>query len=140
MGPVSISPHENPCFQRTVTIKQSPLTSRTPESKILLKPKERSKMICKHCLKDVRQYALLGYCAQCGVWYKAEGEEIKGVYMLCSTKEDNPEKCNLVVQNLFIGAEELPESGEKPIATSRMPNVRKADKICVSCANKHFVL
>jgi hypothetical protein len=60
--------------------------------------------------------------------------------MLCSTKEDNPEKCNLVVQGVFIGAEELPESGEKPIATSRMPNVRKADKICVSCADKHFVL
>ncbi len=97
-------------------------------------------MICKHCLKDVTKYDLLGYCAQCGVWYKAEGEEIKGVYMLCSTKIDNPEKCNLVVQGLFTGAEELPESGEKPIATSRMPNVRKADKICVSCADKHFVL
>jgi len=88
----------------------------------------------------VTQYNPLGYCAQCGVWYKAEGEEIKGVYMLCSTKEDYPEKCNLVVQNLFTGAEELPESGKKPIATAKMPNVRKADKICVSCAHKHFVL
>ena len=97
-------------------------------------------MICKHCLKGVTQYGSLGSCAQCGVWYKDEGEQIKGVYMLCSTKEDNPEKCNLVVQSLFTGAEELPESGEKPIATSRMPNVRKADKICVSCADKHFVL
>ncbi len=97
-------------------------------------------MICKQCLKDMTQYNPLGYCAQCGVWYNAAGEEIKGVYMLCSTKEDNPEKCNPVVQGVFIGAEELPESGEKPIATSRMPNVRKADKICVSCADKHFVL
>ncbi len=97
-------------------------------------------MICKHCRQDMTQYGLLGYCAQCGVWYKAEGEEIKGVYMRCSTKIDNPEKCNLVIQGLFIGAEELPESGEKPIATTRMPNVRKADKICVSCADKHFVL
>ncbi len=95
-------------------------------------------MLCKHCQKDMTQYNPLSYCAQCGVWYKAEGEEIKGVYMLCSTRKDNPEKCNLVVQSLFIGAEELPESGEKPIATSRMPNVRKADKICVSCADKHF--
>ncbi len=95
-------------------------------------------MRCKHCLKDVTQYDPLGYCAQCGVWYKAEGEEIKGVYMLCSTRKDNPEKCNLVIQNLFIRAEELPESGEKPIATTRMPNVRKADKICVSCVDKHF--
>jgi len=59
-------------------------------------------MICKHCLKEVTQYAPLGYCAQCGVWYKAEGEEIKGVYMLCSTKKDNPEKCNLVVQGLNL--------------------------------------
>ncbi len=97
-------------------------------------------MICKHCLKDVTQYTPLGYCAQCGVWYKAEGEEIKGVYMFCSTRDDNPEKCNLVVQSQFIGAEELPKSGEKPIATARMPNIRKADKICVSCADKHFVL
>ncbi len=97
-------------------------------------------MICKHCLKDVTQYAPLGYCAQCGVWYKAEGDEIKGVYMLCSTRKDNPEKCNLVVQNLFIRAEELPESGETNIATARMPNVRKADQICVSCADKHFAL
>ncbi len=97
-------------------------------------------MICKHCLKAVTQYNPLGYCAQCGVWYKAESEEIKGVYMLCSTRKDNPEKCNLVVQSVFIGAEELPESGEAPIATTRMPNVRKADKICVSCADKHFVL
>ena len=97
-------------------------------------------MICKHCFKDVMQYNPLGYCAQCGVWYKAEGEEIKGVYMLCSTREDNPEKCNLVVQRLFVGAEELPKSGEAPIGTTRMPNVRKADKICVSCADKHFVL
>jgi hypothetical protein len=120
--------------------KQSPLTSPTPENKIIPQPKWRWKMRCKHCLKDVTRYDPLGYCAQCGVWYKAEGEEIKGVYMLCSTKEDNPEKCNLVVQNLFIKADELPESGEKPIATARMPNIRKADKICVSCANKHFVL
>jgi len=97
-------------------------------------------MICKHCRRDVKQYDHLGHCAQCGVWYKAEGEEIKGVYMLCSTKEDNPEKCNLVVQGLFIGEEELPESGETRIATAKMPNVRKADKICVSCAHKHFVL
>ena len=58
-------------------------------------------MICKHCLKEVTQYDPLGYCAQCGVWYKAEGEEIKGVYMLCSTREDNPEKCNLVEQSMY---------------------------------------
>ena len=97
-------------------------------------------MICKHCLKDVKQYAPLGYCDQCGIWYKAEGEEIKGVYMLCSTRDDNPGKCNLVVQNLFTRSEELPESGETHIATAKRPNVRKADKICVSCAYKHFVL
>ncbi len=97
-------------------------------------------MICRHCSKDVTQYHPLGYCAQCGVWYKAEGEERKGVYMLCSTRRDNPEKCTLVVQGLFIRSEELPESGETNIATARMPNVCKADKICVSCPDKHFAL
>jgi len=96
-------------------------------------------MRCKHCLRDVTQYGLLGYCAQCGVWYKAQGEEIKGVYMLCSTKKDNPEKCDLVVHGVFTGANELPESGETHIATNKMPNVRKADKVCASCANKHFI-
>jgi hypothetical protein len=96
-------------------------------------------MKCKHCLRDVTQYGSLSYCAQCGVWYKAQGEEIKGVYMLCSTKKDNPEKCDLVVQGVFTGANELPEIGETHIATDRMPNVRKADKICASCANKHFI-
>jgi len=35
--------------------------------------------------------------------------------------------------------EELPESGEIPIAPTSMTNVRKADKICASCGNKHFV-
>jgi hypothetical protein len=60
--------------------------------------------------------------------------------MLCSTRDDSPEKCTLVVQNLFTGAEELPEGEERHIATQKRPNVRKADKICVSCANKHFVL
>ncbi|NIM59324.1 MAG: hypothetical protein GTO16_10330 [Candidatus Aminicenantes bacterium] len=97
-------------------------------------------MICKYCLQDVKQYDVLGYCDRCGLWYKAEGEEIKGVYMLCSTRKDNPEKCNLVIQRLFVGAEELPESGEPHIATAKRPNVRKADKICVSCADKRFVL
>jgi hypothetical protein len=97
-------------------------------------------MICKHCLQEVKQYDRLGYCDRCGVWYKAEGEEIKGVYMLCSTKEDNPEKCDLVIQGVFIGEEELPESGEPRIPTAKMPNVRKADKVCASCAYKRFVL
>lgn len=97
-------------------------------------------MICKNCLRDVTQYGPLGYCAQCSVWYKAEGEEIEGVYMLCSTKDDNPEKCDPFVQGLLMRVEELPKSGEIPIALTSMTNVRKADKICVSCENKHIVL
>jgi hypothetical protein len=97
-------------------------------------------MKCKHCLKDVTQHDPLGYCTQCNVWYKAEGEEIEGVYMLCSTKDNNPEQCDPFVQSLLMGMEELPESGEMPIAPTSMTNFRKADKICVSCANKHFVL
>ena len=97
-------------------------------------------MICKHCLKDVTQDGPLGYCAQCSVWYKAEGEEIEGVYMFCSTKDDNPEKCDPFVQSLLMRGEELPVSGEIPIAPTSMTNARKADKICVSCENKHFVL
>jgi hypothetical protein len=97
-------------------------------------------MTCKHCHRDVKQYDCLGYCDQCGVWYKADGEEIKGVYLLCTTRKENPEKCDLIIQGVFIGAEELPESEETNIPTAKMPNVRKADKICASCAYKHFVL
>ena len=96
-------------------------------------------MICKHCLKDVTLYDPLGYCAQCNVWYKAEGEEIEGVYMLCSTKKDNPEKCNPFVQSLLIRHEEVPDGEGIPIAPTSMTNSRKADKVCVSCPNKHFV-
>ena len=97
-------------------------------------------MICKHCLKDVTQNDPLGYCAQCSAWYKAEGEEIIGVYMLCSTKDDNPEKCDPFVQSLLTRMEELQEGEGPPIAPTGLNNSRKADKICVSCANKHFVL
>ncbi len=97
-------------------------------------------MICKHCLKDVTQYDPFGYCTQCSVWYKADGEEISGVYMHCSTKDDNPEKCDPFVQSLIMKVEELPDSGAIPIAPTSMTNFRKADKICASCANKHFVL
>lgn len=96
-------------------------------------------MICKHCLKDVTQYGTLGYCAQCGEWYKAEGVEIEGVYTLCSTKDDAPEKCDPFVQSLLMKGEELPKSVGLPIAPTSMSNIHKADKICVSCANKHFI-
>ncbi len=97
-------------------------------------------MICKHCLKDATWYGPLGYCAQCSVWYKAEGEEVSGVYRLCSTKDDDPEKCDPFVQSLIPGMEELQEGEGPPIAPTSMTNDRKADKICVTCANKHFVL
>ena len=97
-------------------------------------------MICKHCLKDVTLYDPLGYCAQCSVWYNAEGEEKEEVYRFCSTKKDNPEKCKQEVKSLFIKAKESPESGEVFITQTSMTNVRKADKACVSCANKNFVL
>jgi len=97
-------------------------------------------MICKHCLEDVAQHDPLGYCAQCNAWYKAEGEEIIGVYMLCSTKDDDPEKCDPFVQSLLMRMEELQDSEPIPIAPTGLTNSRKADKICVSCANKHFVL
>jgi hypothetical protein len=96
-------------------------------------------MICKHCLKDATWYGSLGYCAQCDVWYKAEGEEIMGVYLLCSTKDDSPEKCDPFVQSLIPGMEALEDGEGIPIAPTTMTNVRKADKICASCANKHFV-
>ena len=97
-------------------------------------------MICKHCLKDVTLYDPFGYCAQCSAWYKAEGEEIIGVYMLCSTKDDSPEKCKPFVQSLLRPMEELQEGEGPPIAQTGMNNSRKADKICASCPNKHFVL
>ena len=97
-------------------------------------------MICKHCLKDATWYGPFGYCAQCSAWYKAEGEEIIGVYMLCSTKDDSPEKCKPFVQRLILGMEALEDGEAIPIAQTSMTNDRKADKICVSCANKHFVL
>ena len=96
-------------------------------------------MICKHCLKDVTQYDHLGYCAQCGVWYEAEGEEIIGAYMRCSTKDDNPEKCDPFVQSLIPGMGEVQDGEPISIAQTGMDNSRKADKICVTCANKHFV-
>lgn len=96
-------------------------------------------MICKHCHQDVTQYGTLGYCAQCSEWYKAEGVEIEGVYMLCSTKDNDPEKCDPFVQSLLMKVEELPESVGPPIAPTSMTNLRKADKICVSCVTKHFV-
>ncbi len=94
-------------------------------------------MVCKHCLKDVTQYGTLGHCAQCSVWYKAEGEEIEAVYMHCSNKND-PEKCDPFVQDLLMISKEIPEGGEIPIAQTTLTNIRKADKICASCANKHF--
>ena len=97
-------------------------------------------MICKHCLKDVTQYDPFGYCAQCSVWYEAEGEKIIGVYMHCSTKDDNPEKCDPFVQGLIPRIKELSDSEGIPIAPTSMTNFRKADKTCASCANKHFVL
>jgi hypothetical protein len=97
-------------------------------------------MICKHCLKDVTLDDPFGYCAQCSAWYEAEGEEIIGVYMHCSTKDDDPEKCDPFVQSLLMRHEELPESGEIPIAPTGLNNSRKADKICASCANKNFDL
>ncbi len=97
-------------------------------------------MICKHCLKEATENDPFGYCAQCSVWYIAEGEEISGVYLLCSTKDDDPEKCDPFVQSLIPRMEKLPDSGEIPIAQTGLNNSRKADKICASCANKHFVL
>ena len=95
-------------------------------------------MICKHCFKDVTPYGPLGCCGQCSVWYKSEGEEIKGVYLLCSTKDDSPEKCDPFVQSLIPRAKKLSDSEGIPIAPTTMTNILKADKVCVSCANKHF--
>lgn len=95
-------------------------------------------MVCIHCLKDIVDYGPLGYCAQCSVWYKAEGKEIEGIYMLCSTKDDEPEKCNEFVQSLIMRVEEVPESGEITIVPTTLKNIYKADKICAFCETKHF--
>lgn len=97
-------------------------------------------MICIHCLKDAVEYGPLSYCKQCKVWYEDEGEEINGVYLHCTTKGPDPEKCNDFVQSLIMRPVEIQEGEEIPIADTTMDNIRRADEICAACENKNFVM
>ena len=97
-------------------------------------------MQCMHCLKDVEEYGPLGYCEQCKVWYKEEGEKVQGVYDYCTTKNSEPERCNEFIQSLIRGKGKIQEGEEIPIADTTLDNMRRADQICAACENKNFVL
>ncbi len=98
-------------------------------------------MVCMCCLRDVVvEYGPLGYCKQCKIWYKEEGEEVQGVYDYCTTKNSEPERCNEFVQSLIIRPAEIQEGEEIPIVNTTIANMRQADQICAECGNKNFVL
>lgn len=97
-------------------------------------------MQCMHCLRDVVEYGHLGYCEHCRIWYEAESEEINGVYLFCTTKDSEPERCDDFVQSLLMRPSEISPGENIPIVNTTLDNIRRADQICAACENKNFVL
>ena len=96
-------------------------------------------MNCKHCLQDLIKHEPFFYCNQCNIWYDVNEKELEGVYEYCDTKDNKPEKCNQVIQDLLIRGHEIREGEDIPIANTVSTQVKKADEICASCSSKNFV-
>jgi len=96
-------------------------------------------MKCKHCFQDLIKHEPFFYCNQCNQWYDVKRKELEGVYEYCDTKDNEPEKCNQVIQDLIITPYEYPDGEDIPITNTGITQVKEADKICASCISKNFV-
>jgi len=97
-------------------------------------------MKCKYCFQDLIEHEPFFYCNRCNIWYEVKGKELEdGVYYYCDTKDNEPEKCNQVIQDLIIKSHENKDGEDIPIANTGITQVKKADEICASCSSKNFV-